>query len=349
MLTFLTLLACTDPKPTDTASSSTLGNNGIIMATVAMDYSVGALATFDLDSQTLTENIASVSGDPALVVDGGWLWQLNRYQYDTLRKYDPNNLQVPLTEVSLAPDVGSSNPHDVAVCNEALYVSLYGSSSLPILDIDSLEILSSIDLMDWADDDGIPEASSMVVVEDQLYIGLQRLDRNTGFAPQTSVTLQIDCNTNTVVNSWELGRNIELIEWDDTVAMVSQATDSLESGVFAWDGTDWNRVWTADGALSSVEYKDNRLFYSSLNNSQTEYLLHCVDVTTGTQITSNAWSEYITDLLIEDSTTGWVGAHWGWSDPSNSTPGLYQIDLTTCTIQSHWPMALVPFSMILME
>ena len=35
------------------------------MATVAMDYSVGALATFDLDSQTLTENIASVSGDPA--------------------------------------------------------------------------------------------------------------------------------------------------------------------------------------------------------------------------------------------------------------------------------------------
>ena len=47
-------------------------------------------------------------------MDGGWLWQLNRYQYDTLRKYDPENLQVPVAEVSLASDVGSSNPHDVA-------------------------------------------------------------------------------------------------------------------------------------------------------------------------------------------------------------------------------------------
>ena len=35
------------------------------MATVAMDYSVGALATFDLESQTLTENIASVPVTPS--------------------------------------------------------------------------------------------------------------------------------------------------------------------------------------------------------------------------------------------------------------------------------------------
>ena len=73
MLTFLTLLACTDTKTTDTAPATELGSNGIIMAMVAMDYSVGALATFDLDSQTLTENIASVSGDPVIIMDGGWL------------------------------------------------------------------------------------------------------------------------------------------------------------------------------------------------------------------------------------------------------------------------------------
>ena len=137
MLTFITLFACTDTKTTDTSPVNELGSNGIIMATVAMDYSVGALATFDTETSTLTENISSISGDPALVMDGGWLWQLNRYQYDTLRKYDPSNLQVPVAEISLAPDVGSSNPHDVAVCGDALYVSLYGSDSLPILDLDS--------------------------------------------------------------------------------------------------------------------------------------------------------------------------------------------------------------------
>lgn len=343
MLIFLTLLACTDSKTSDTSPVNVLGNNGLIMATVAMDYSVGALATFDTETSTLTENISSISGDPALVMDGGWLWQLNRYQYDTLRKYDPSNLQVPVAEISLAPDVGSSNPHDVAVCRNVLYVSLYGSSSLSVLDLDSLETLSAIDLSQWADDDGIPEASSMVVVGDQLYIGLQRLDRNAGFLPQTSITLQIDCSSQSIVNSWEMGSNVDLIEWDDSVAMVTQSTDSIEAGVLAWNGTDWTRVWTADGNMSATEYKDNRLFYSSLNASQTEYVLHCVDVTSGMQSTSDAWSEYITDLLIEDSTTGWVGAHWGWSDVASSQPGLYRVDLDTCRVEEFWAMELAPF------
>ncbi len=349
MLTFLTLLACTDTKTTDTAPATELGSNGIIMAMVAMDYSVGALATFDLDSQTLTENIASVSGDPVIIMDGGWLWQLNRYQYDTLRKYDPENLQVPVAEVSLASDVGSSNPHDVAVCNDQLFVSLYGENRIPILDQTSLEQINDIDISEWSDADGTAEASSMVVVDDQLYVGLQRLDRNNGFEPGTSVTLQIDCPSQRVINNWEMGSNVELVEWDDSVAMVTQATDSLEAGVLAWNGTDWNRVWTANSAMSSVEYKDNRLFYSSLNASQTEYVLHCVDVNSGTQSTSDAWSEYITDLLIEDSTTGWVGAHWGWSAPSNSNPGLYQIDLETCTVNEFWATELGPFSMTIVK
>lgn len=346
MLTFLTLLACTDTKTTDTAPVTELGSNGIIMATVAMDYSVGALATFDLDSQTITENIASVSGDPVIIMDGGWLWQLNRYQYDTLRKYDPENLQVPVAEVSLASDVGSSNPHDVALCSDQLFVSLYGENRIPILDQTSLEQINDIDISEWADADGTAEASSMVVVDDQLYVGLQRLDRNNGFEPGTSVTLQIDCPSQSVVNSWELGSNIELIEWNDGVAMVTQSTDSIEAGVLALDSINWNRVWTSNGSISSIEYKDNRLFYSSLNASQTEYVLHCVDMTSGTQSTSDAWSEYITDLLIEYSTTGWVGAHWGWSDVANSQPGLYRVDLDTCRVEEFWAMELAPFSMV---
>ena len=72
------------------------------MATVAMDYSVGALATFDLDTETLTENVSSISGDPVVVMDSGLLWQLNRYQYDTLRKYDPSNTG-PLKECHWHP------------------------------------------------------------------------------------------------------------------------------------------------------------------------------------------------------------------------------------------------------
>ena len=339
----LSLFACTSTKQTDTDITPA---HGLVMATVAMDYSVGALATFDAETETLTENIASISGDPALVLDGGWLWQINRYQYDTLRKYHPQNLQVPWFEVSLAPEVGSSNPHDVAMCADKLFVSLYGSESMPILDTDRLNEITRLNLSGWADDDGIPEASSLVVVGDKLYVGLQRLDRNAGFSPNTSKVLQIDCTDESVDLSWEIGVNIELIEWNDTVALITQASEEESAGVFTLDGIQWTRVWTSDSAMSSASFKDGRLFYSSLNDSQTEYVLHCVEVTSQTERISEGWSEYITDALIEDNSTGWMSAHWGWSDIANSHPGLYRMDLESCTVSGYWPMSLAPFSMV---
>ena len=345
---FYILLACTDTKTIDTASSLPTNVN-LVLTTVAMDYSVGALATFDTETETVTENISSISGDPVIVYDDGWLWQLNRYQYDTLRKYTPDNLQVPVGEVSLAPEIGSSNPHDVAVCGDSLVVSFYGQDYLALLNLGTLETIGTIDISEWADDDGIPEASSMVVVDDQLYVGLQRLDRNAGFAPQESIILQIDCETYNVNETWTIGYNIELIEWNDTVAVVTQSVGNSDAGVLVFDINDseWTRVWSTNSNMSATTHLNGQLFYSALSQDQSEYSVHCVDLESERHSISEPWSEYITDLVIEDSTTGWLGAHWGWNDVGNSNPGLYQIDLDTCTVNDFWAMELAPFSMTL--
>ena len=53
----------------------------------------------------------------------------------------------------------------------------------------------------------------MVVNNDSLYVALQRLDRNAGFVPQTSITLEIECSSQSVVNAWEMGSNIEIFTW----------------------------------------------------------------------------------------------------------------------------------------
>lgn len=345
----LTLLfACMNPKTIDTSNQSNDIKNGLILATVAMDYSIGALATFDFETNAMTENISSISGDPALIMDDGWLWQLNRYQYDTLRKYDPSNLIVPTAEVSLASDVGSSNPHDIAVCGERIYVSLYGTNYISILHLDTLEEIGSIDLSEFADDDGIPEASSMVVVNHELYIGLQRLDRNNGFSAKTSMTLHIECSSQTIVQQWEMGNNIELIAWNDTVAMVTQKTEVEDAGIFMLHNSEWNRVWTTNAVISKSTYQDDVLFYSSLSENQNEYTLHCVHMIDGTHKNSEPWSEYVTDIFIQDSTTAWVAAHWGWSNFENSQPGLYRMNLETCMIDEYWSMELAPFSMVSM-
>ncbi len=341
---FTLLLACTSPKFQDTSHPNTAN---LIMTTVAMDYSVGALASFDTDSDTLTENISSVSGDPVVVSDGGWIWQLNRYQYDTIRKYDPSNLQVPLAEVSLAPDVGSSNPHDVAICGTSLVVSLYGQDYLALLDPNTLALTGQIDIGSFADDDGIPEASSMVRVEDSLLVGLQRLNRSAGFTPETSTILVIDCNTHTVTDSVFTGQNIHLFEWGDTVAYVTESTTDTSSTVYVFEDEAWQAVHTSPERISSIDYGDNTLFYSTLSADQLSYQLHCLDLESDTLQSSTVISEYITDLVIEDASTGWVGAHWGWSDVSSAEPGLYRLDLDTCSVMTHWDMALAPFSMVL--
>ena len=338
----LLLFACTGDGLKDTSTPINNSNPSIIMATVAMDYSVGALAQFDLTTETIIENIASISGDPVVVSDGGWIWQINRYQYDTLRKYEPSNLQVPLSEVSLAPEVGSSNPHDVAICSDQLFVSLYGKDYMPILNIDTLAEVGQIELSSWADDDGIPEASSMVVVDSQLYVGLQRLDRNDSFEPQTSVILQIDCGSQSVVTSWEMGSNVQVIEWADTVAVVSQNTDNADAGAFIWNGAEWEQVWSTANNISSITLRDGHILYTSYSE---RYQLHCVDLSAGTEQSSEPWSEFLTDVLIDESNAGWVSAHWGWMDISNSEPGLYKVNLETCSVSNHWSMELPPYSL----
>ena len=108
---FFWLLACTNNKPIDTTITE-IENPSFVLAMVALDYSVGSLAQFDLETQTLTEDIASISGDPIVVYDDGYIWQLNRYRYDTLRKYTPDNLGVPIGEISLrSSDEESSTAH----------------------------------------------------------------------------------------------------------------------------------------------------------------------------------------------------------------------------------------------
>ena len=342
----LWFLACTTNEQADSKVASNPQDPSLVMAMVAFDYSVGSLALFDLETETLSEDIASISGDPVVVYEQNAIWQLNRYQYDTLRKYSPTNLQFPEQEVSLASDAGSTNPHDTEVCANNLFVSLFGTTTLPVLNPDTLETINEIDISQWADGDGIPEASSLVEWNDTVFVGLARLDRNNGFSPKTSMILQFDCASFELINNWEMGTNIRLIETEDNIILVTQGDESHDPGVLSWnpDTTEWDRLWTTQTELSVVAFQENRLFYASLASDMSGYQLNCVDVENGAQTTSEPLSEYVTDLWIEDQQTGWMGTHWGWVDAGNVTPGLSRIDLATCSTSQFWPTQFAPFS-----
>ena len=149
----LLFVACSSDKVQNDIPKS-LGYD-VVQATVSMDYAIGALATIDTTSNIVRDHVSSISGDPVLDFDGTYLWQLNRYRYDTLRKYDPANLSVPITEVSLMFGTeDSSNPQAVVRCADHLFVSQHDRSELLVLDIETLEKVGSVSLDAFVDDDG---------------------------------------------------------------------------------------------------------------------------------------------------------------------------------------------------
>lgn len=352
MLFWSLFLSCT--SSTSSGDTDILGD--IILATVSVDYAVGALAVVNSADATLTENIASISGDPLVQTEGDILWQINRYQYDTIRKYDINDIHIPLQEISVAPETGSSNPHGIASCQGKTFVTLYERSEILVLDPASLETITTIDITEYADSDGIAEASSIYNIGNKIFIGLQRLDRNLGFTPLYSMVLSLDCDTLSIVDTWEIGSNIRLFSWKssdndtESIGLISAQWEESPSSVYRFTNNTWNYVWSVDmldNTMSSFSIDqasawDDRLL---LNIATDEgYLVSCVDLANTTVQDLGTFTEYITDIEFQTPDTAWFSAHWGWIDMANSNVGMYEIQTDNCSLGQYIATEIAPVS-----
>ena len=127
------LFACTaDKSATDDSSSSTLtddtavntddtgtpGTTGpapqttALLTTVANDYSVGALASFDLGTLAISDELTAATSDSYVKVDDGVAIIINSYGTNSIRLYTPGDWSAPTLEFSTG---ARSNPHDAAI------------------------------------------------------------------------------------------------------------------------------------------------------------------------------------------------------------------------------------------
>lgn len=323
---FFLFLACTEKKQLLPASDF-LKSEAAIFTGVSMDYATGSLSAIETDSLELFENLSSVSGDPAIRYKAGYLWQLNRYQYDTIRKYDPTLLQSPLLEISVAPETGSSNPHDIEICEDQLFVSLYEQPELLILDPETMNEVARIDIVEFADEDQRTEASSLVKLGGSLYLGLQGLDRNDGFSYQQSRILEIDCSSHEISNVWSFGANIQLHDWTDEQFLISshQSTDS-SAGLYAFQAETeiFSEILLTETNISAVAAAGEQLAFISYPSVGGSYQVHCFD--------GESWYsqldfiEYLTDIQFNQEGEIWVTAHWGWINPNQAKAGIYRFN-----------------------
>jgi len=207
----LLLAACGDNKATytdahghgsDTGTSSD-GHVPVPRAVaVAGDFGspgVGTIAKLEIDQMMMSQNLVpgAVLGDPVLRTLGSELFVINRYGSNSITILDR-------TTLALADQISTganSNPQDVAVVGNKLYVPAMGTVGVVVITRGSPTQttidLSSLDTQ--GANDGKPDCVSAFAVGTKVYVACGLLDSFT--ATENGKVAIIDSATDTLVGS----------------------------------------------------------------------------------------------------------------------------------------------------
>jgi streptogramin lyase len=147
---------------------------------ITTDYTNGAYSTISMNDHKVKIDINAIHSDAVCRFDPltDTPFIINRLGSDAIDVLDPKTFDID-DEYSVE---ASSNPHDIAVVSEnRAYISRYGLAEMLIVKPFSGDEVGTVDLSDYADDDGIPEVSGLALLNDKLYAPVQRLDETNGW------------------------------------------------------------------------------------------------------------------------------------------------------------------------
>ncbi|MBM3320381.1 MAG: hypothetical protein FJY73_06865 [Candidatus Eisenbacteria bacterium] len=168
---------------------------------VTTDYETsGQCATIGLENPwPVQTNLEPVSSDPIVRVWRNRIYVVNRLYADNIQVIDPESGFGTILEFSVG---AGSNPQDIAFVSETkAYVSRYESTRLYEVNPSTGAIVDSIDLSVFADADGLPEMSRMVLFGKRLFIQIQRIDRSTWTPLFPAYLAVVNTETNTLVDA----------------------------------------------------------------------------------------------------------------------------------------------------
>ncbi|MGE0547693.1 MAG: YncE family protein [Kofleriaceae bacterium] len=189
-LLFMLLAAC-DYKPNYTKPDAFIDYQAAPDAMTVMSRAVvvagdfnpghpGVLSALDVTTKTMNANLApaqSIGSDPVVRRIGGELFVINRADGNNVTILDAGTFQL----VEQMGTGASSNPQDVAIVSDKLYVAAFGTRGILELTRGSTETVE-IDLS--ADDpDGKPNCNSIYRSGDKLYVSCELLDDTQQFLP----------------------------------------------------------------------------------------------------------------------------------------------------------------------
>lgn len=158
------------------------------LALVTTDYQSGLLATVDPATGATCDALAVLGPDPAIRSTAAGVVVFDRTGGSSLRVYASGAYDRPVIERATEPGV---NLHDVARVGEEWWLAPYERAEVVRWSEDGT-VLGTVDLSAHADADGLPEIDRFVATDAGLFVGLQRLDRDAGWAPRDGRVVALD-------------------------------------------------------------------------------------------------------------------------------------------------------------
>ncbi len=229
---------------------------------VGTDFSTAGIAsTVYLPSLYVDESSIDgvASTDPVLRRFGDRVYVVNRFGADNVTIVDADQEQV-IAQISTG---SGSNPQDVAVVGDKIYVAALGAPGVLVLDASAPQsgVVATIDLSELDPDDGLPNCSSLVAAGGRLYVACQILDDDDAMLPargpgQISVIDTADDSVVTTValqNPNPLGfvYPAEVLDGDLVVATVPNFGDLTEGCL--------ERIALSDPPVSSCLIENSEL------------------------------------------------------------------------------------------
>ncbi len=348
-LPLLLLAACTAPiggdndTVDDTDDHDPVRHSHAVVTTT--DFAVGGLSTVALDVFTVADDLVPTSADPTVQVQGGRVFQINGFGVDTVTVYAPGQWTAPVAQFSTG---SGTNPHRVALHDEGLFVSLYERDALGVFGAADGASLGTVDLSAYAGSDGIPEASTMVVIGDRIYVALERLNRDDGWGDDGGRVVAVDALTRDVVQSWEVGPSPQVYPHpsDPTALIVRTGSyGNLDGGLAVLHPTkgapEAPFVTTEDLGYSIAAYAGAASGQGVIvaEHADFTYALKCVSLDGEVTDLFGPTADWITGPAVDDQGRAWVAVR-SFAGPS----GLLVADVDACEVlEERIETALPPY------